>query len=61
MTQFDELDFLGYQGFAFAYKGEDMLLVGTADSRRVITQDILEYLHAVFITGQSGNAESGLG
>ena len=38
-------------GFSFAYKGDEMVIVGSQSSEKAITQEILEYLHAAFVVG----------
>lgn len=52
--QFRELETLGYQGFAFGFRDDDVELVGTSSALRKIDGDDIDYLHAIVRAGKLG-------
>ena len=51
-TQFQDLERIGYSGFALGYFQEDIQLVGTQAAINSISSALLEYLHAVIVAGK---------
>lgn len=49
--QFKELEDLGYEGFAIAFYKECMELVGTKLTVNCFNLALIEYLHAVIVSG----------
>ena len=50
--QFDELEELGFIGFSLAFFEEKSQIVGTSSTLQCFTPQLVEYLHAVLITGR---------
>ena len=42
---------MGYEGFAYAFCGEDVELVGTSSSLKKIEAEDIEYLHSLVCAG----------
>ena len=49
--QFQELEELGYEGFAIAFYKECTELVGTRLTVNCFNPPLIEYLHAVIVSG----------
>ena len=50
--QFDELEELGFIGFSLPFFEEKSQIVGTSSTLQCFTPQLVEYLHAVLITGR---------
>ena len=50
--QFDELEELGFIGFSLAFFEEKSQIVGTSSTLQCFPPQLVEYLHAVLITGR---------
>lgn len=50
--QFQELEQLGFSGFAVAFYEDKMELVSTCAMTESFTPQMIEYLHALTITGK---------
>ena len=50
-SQFDELEELGFVGFSVAFFQEKSQIVGTSSTLQCFTPQLVEYLHALLITG----------
>ena len=50
-VQFQELEELGYQGFAVAFYKECTELVGTRMTVNCFNPALIEYLHAIIVSG----------
>ena len=50
-VQFDELEELGFIGFALAFLEEKSQIVGASSTLHCFSPQIVEYLHALLITG----------
>ena len=51
LLQFQELEELGYEGFAVAFYKECTELVGTRLTVNCFNPALIEYLHAVIVSG----------
>ena len=51
-SQFRGLESLGYQGFAFAFRGGDVELVGTSSALKKIEGEDIDYFHALVRAGK---------
>lgn len=51
VLQYDELEGLGFVGFALAFFEEKSQIVGTSSTLKCFTPEFVEYLHAVIIAG----------
>lgn len=52
--QYDELEDLGFRGFAIGFKNEYTQIVGTSEMLKAFSPPLVEYLHAqVIIAGWS--------
>ena len=51
VLQYDELEGLGFVGFALAFFEDKSEIVGTSSTLKCFTPELVEYLHAVMIAG----------
>ena len=49
--QFHELEGIGFSGFAFGFFRDDVQLVRTKNTLRCFNSTLMEYLHAVIVSG----------
>ena len=50
--QFDELEELGFIGFSVGFFEEKSQIVGTKNTANCFTPQVVEYLHALMISGK---------
>ena len=51
ILQFEELENLGYAGFAFSFFEDDVQTVSTSNCTSCFTPSVVAYLHALVVVG----------
>ena len=51
-VQFDELEEIGFTGFAVAFLEEKTQIVGTSSVMKCFTPQFVDYIHSVMIAGK---------